>query len=205
MASDPLKADVSRKTVKFAKITLNQDKEFIGLLCAFARINTFICFFADGWAGVRTARAPQVIAAMLGLAGPLAVGAMAGHAEIGIAVSLGGLAMSGGGKGETFRERAPRMLYTLAAGGAAMLTGSAMAGHAVLSTFGVAAIAAVVGLLGSISRPLARATTQFILYTIIAANVGAHTAHPLGMMLLFSLGAVYSQDPIPIRGNFIPI
>jgi uncharacterized membrane protein YccC len=192
MASDPLKADVSRKAAKFAKITLNQDKEFLGVLCVFARINTFISFFADGWAGVRTARASQVLAAMLGLAGPLAVGAMTGHAEIGMAVSLGGLAMSGGGKGETFREEAPRMIYGLAAGGAAMLTGSAIAGHAILSFFGVAAIAAVAGLLGSISRPLARATTQFILYTIIAANVGAHTAHPLGMMLLFSLGAAWT-------------
>jgi uncharacterized membrane protein YccC len=152
----------------------------------------FISFFAEGWAGVRTARAPQVIAAMLGLAGPLAVGAVAGHAEIGMAVSLGGLAMSGGGKGETFREEAPRMIYGLAAGGAAMLTGSAMAGHGALSTFGVPAIAAVAGLLGSISRPLARATTQFILYTIIAANVAARTAHPLGMMLLFSVGAAWT-------------
>jgi uncharacterized membrane protein YccC len=152
----------------------------------------FISFFAEGWAGVRTARAPQVISAMLGLAGPLAVGAMFGHAQIAMAASLGGLALSGGGKGGTFREEAYRKIYGLAAGCAAMLTGSAMAGHATLVTFGIPAIAAVAGLLGSISRPLARATTQFILYTIIAANVAARTAHPLGMMLLFSLGAAWT-------------
>jgi hypothetical protein len=152
----------------------------------------FTSFFADGWSGARTARASQVIAATLGLAGPLAVGAMVGHAQIAMAASLGGLALSGGGKAETFREEASRKIYGLAAGCAAMLTGSAMAGHATLVTFGIPAIAAVAGLFGSISRPLARATTQFILYAIIAANVGAHTAHPFGMMLLFSLGAAWT-------------
>jgi hypothetical protein len=192
MESDPHKGDVSRKTVKFAEIALKRDKEFLGVLGAFARINTFTSFFGDVWAGPRIAQAPQAIAAMLGLAGPLAVGAMFGHAEVGMAASLGGLAMSGSGKGKTFREQASGMIYSLTAGSMAVLTGSAMAGHAILTAFGIPAMAAVAGLFGSISRPLARATTQFILYAIIAANVGAHSPHPFGMMLLFSLGAAWT-------------
>jgi uncharacterized membrane protein YccC len=149
----------------------------------------FASFFAGGWSNARTAPASQVMAAMLGLAGPLAVGAMTGHTQTGMAVSLGGLALSGGGKGETFREQVPGLIYALAAGSAAMLTGLAITGNAILTTFGVAAIAAVAGLMGGMSRPLARAATQFILYTIIAANLNARGAHPIGMMLLFSLGA----------------
>jgi uncharacterized membrane protein YccC len=187
--SDPHKADVSLNVAKFTKMTLIRDKEFLGALGAFARINTFTSFFEDVWAGARIEQAPRIIAAMLGLAGPLAVGAMVGRVEVGMAASLGGLAMSGGGKGETFREDARRMIYGLGAGGAAMLTGSAIAGHDILTAFGIPAIAGVAGLLGSISRPLARATTQFILYTIIAANIDAPTTHPIGMLLLFSMGA----------------
>ena len=73
-----------------------------------------------------------------------------------------------------------------------MFTGSAMAGHGMLTTFGVPAVAAAAGLIGGISRSLARATTQFILYTIIAANLSAPGASPFGMMLLFSLGAAWT-------------
>lgn len=144
------------------------------------------------WSGARAPRASQIVAVMLGLAGPIAVGVMVGHARTGMVMSLGGLALSGDGKGETFREQAPGLIYALIAGSAAMFTGTAIAGHGMLTAFGIPAVAAAAGLLGSISRPLARATTQFILYTIIAANLNSREAHPLGTMLLFSLGAAWT-------------
>jgi hypothetical protein len=174
------------------KVSRTRHRPVNAALSSSAPRSPFVSFFADGWPGVKTARASQVIAAMVGLAGPLAAGVMTGHAQAGMAASLGGLALSGGGKGETFREQVPGLIYALAAGSAAMLTGLAMAGNAILTTFGVPAIAAAAGLLGGMSRPLARATTQFILYTIIAANLNAQGAHPLGMMLLFSLGAAWT-------------
>jgi uncharacterized membrane protein YccC len=152
----------------------------------------FTSFFADNRSGARTPRASQVVAATLGLAGPITIGAMAGHADFGMAASLGGLALSGEGKGETFREQVPDLIYALVAGTAAMVTGSAMAGHGMLTTFGVPAVAGAAGVLGGISRPLVRATTQFILYTIIAANLDLRGAHPIGMILLFFLGAAWS-------------
>ena len=49
-------------------------------------------------------------------------------------------------------------------------------------------MAGVVGLLGGLSRPLARASVIFILYTIISANIGVPAAHPLALALLFALG-----------------
>ncbi|MBI5594432.1 MAG: FUSC family protein [Deltaproteobacteria bacterium] len=138
-------------------------------------------------------RAHQVVAAMLGLAGPIAVGAMTGHPRIGMAVSLGGLALSGEGKGETFREQMPGLIHATVAGSVAMFTGPAMTGHGdMLAAVGIPAVAAAAGLLGGISRPLARAATQFILYTLIAANLGMREAHPLGLMLLFFLGAAWT-------------
>jgi uncharacterized membrane protein YccC len=144
------------------------------------------------WTDGSAPRTSQVVAAMLGLAGPIAAGVMLGHARTGMVMSLGGLALSAGGKGETLRQQATGLIYALVAGSAAMFTGSVMAGHGMLTTFGIPAVAAVAGLLGSISRPLVRSTTQFILYTIIAANLNSREAHPLGIMLLFALGAAWT-------------
>jgi len=129
---------------------------------------------------------------MFGLAGPLALGVMTGHLQAGMAASLGGLALGGGGKGDRLGEQAPGLVYGLAAGSAAMLTGSVLAGHSLAAAFGIPLLAAAAGLIGSISRPLARATTQYILYTIIAANLGAPGTQPLGVMLLFFLGACWT-------------
>ncbi len=144
------------------------------------------------WTDGSAPQTSQVVAAMLGLAGPIAAGVMLGHARTGMVMSLGGLALSAGGKDETLRGQVTGLAYALVAGSAAMFTGSAMAGHGMLTTFGIPAVAAVAGLLGSISRPLVRATTQFILYTIIAANLNSREAHPLGTMLLFALGAAWT-------------
>jgi uncharacterized membrane protein YccC len=134
----------------------------------------------------------QAIVAMLGLAGPVAVGTITGHPQIGMAVALGGLALSGGAQGETFSEQAPDLIYALIAGSMAVFAGTALAGHDTLKPFIIPAIAAVAGLFGGISRPLARATTLFILFMIIAANLSVPETHPLGMMLLFSVGAIWS-------------
>src|SRR5271157_4966525 len=122
------------------------------------------------WTAAETPQASQAIAAMFGLAGPVAVGAMAGHTEIGIVASLGGLALSGQGPEGTFREQAPGLIYALTAGSMAMFAGTIMAGHGMITTFSVPAVAAMVGLLGSMSKRLARASAQFILSIIVATN-----------------------------------
>jgi hypothetical protein len=137
-------------------------------------------------------RAPQVGAAMMGLAGPFAVGVLAGHAEMGMAAALGGLALSTEGKGQTTRERTVSLFYRVIAGTAAMVTGVAIARHGMSSAFAIPVVAMVAVLLGSISRPLARASTIFIAYTIIATGFGARGAHPFGIAFLFFLGAAWT-------------
>jgi hypothetical protein len=154
--------------------------------------NALVSFFTEGWSHAGSAQASRAVAAMFGLAGPLALGVMTGHLRAWMAAALGGLALGGGGKGETLGEQAPGLIYALAAGSAAMLTGSALTGNLAAAAIGIPLLAAAAGLIGSISRPLARATTQYILYTIIAANLGAPGTHPLGMVLLFLLGACWT-------------
>lgn len=155
-------------------------------------VNRFVSLFSGGQVRAEYKQASQAVAAMLGLSGPLAVGAWTGHLRAGMAASLAGLVLSGEAKGETAREQAPGLIYATAAGSAAILTGSALAGHTLATAFGIPLFAATAGLIGSISRPLARATTQYILYTIIAANLGGPDSQPLGMVLLFLLGACWT-------------
>jgi hypothetical protein len=148
-----------------------------------------LSFFTGGRPHAGSAAAARAVAAMLGLAGPLAVGVMTGHLRAGTAAALGGLALGGSTQGETPAEQAPGLIYALAAGSAAMFTGLVLAAHMPAAAFGLPAVAAAAGLVGSISRRLARATTQYILYTIIAAHLSAADARPFGMLLMFLLGA----------------
>jgi len=67
----------------------------------------FTSYFTAGWSGEHIPRASHVVAAMLGLATPIALGVMSGHSKIGMVASLGGLALGGAGKGEAFREQIP--------------------------------------------------------------------------------------------------
>ena len=134
----------------------------------------------------------QVSAAMLGIAGPVALGSLAGQPGMGIASSLGGLAMSGALGGQSLREQAKAMVYTMTAGGLAMLIGSGMAGRGALASFGIPLLAALAGILGGISRPMVRASIQFMLYTVIAANIGTRGAHPLALLFFFCLGTTWT-------------
>ena len=134
----------------------------------------------------------RAVASMLGLAGPVALGAMAGQVKIGIVASLGGLALGGEGQGVTFGERFRGLLYGGAAGTLAVLVGTGVSGHGAVTNLTMAAIAAVAAFFGSLSRPMARATTLFILFAIIAANIQGGTSHPLVITFLFFLGAVWT-------------
>jgi uncharacterized membrane protein YccC len=149
--------------------------------------------------------AAPVITGMLGLAGPIAAGVLIGHARVGMVVSLGGLALSGEGKGETLRERIAGLSAALIAGSAAVLFGTAIGRDLVLTSIGVPTMAFVAGALGGISRSLARATTQFILFTIIATSLGDLGAPPLGTTVLFFVGAVWTAAVSLISRWLFPV
>jgi hypothetical protein len=95
-------------------------------------------------------------------------------------------------KSETLGEQVHGLIYALAAGSAAMPTGSSIAGHGILTAVATAAITSAAGHIGSINSPLARAATLFMLFTIIAAKLGTGDAHPLGIMFPCFLGAAWT-------------
>jgi hypothetical protein len=136
--------------------------------------------------------APHMIAAMLGLAAPIAVGAAAGHLQNGVAASLGALIIGTQTASGSMNDRILPLARTIIAGAAAMLIGTAISGLTCTGWM-IVVICAMVAFFGGISRPLARATTQFLIFLIIAANMNPAGGHPLGMTALFVAGAVWSS------------
>jgi uncharacterized membrane protein YccC len=137
-------------------------------------------------------RASNIIAALLGITAPLALGYATNHIHWGMLSSLGGLVLSGEGKEDTFRRQLSGIAYAMLAGCAAMLAGTAIGEHGAVTAICIPLIAASAGLFGSITRPLARASTVFILFTIIAAHSGNQQTSPFTILILFLTGAVWT-------------
>lgn len=149
--------------------------------------------YAEGlsWSGWKDMPPSQMVAAALGLSTPIAVGAFAGHLEIGMAAAMGGLALSSAGGGTALREHISTLGYTILAGCTAMLVGAALAGHGLFTAIAFPLIAGAAALFGSISRPAARATTFFILYCTIAMHLGTQGISPTALNVLFLMGAAW--------------
>jgi hypothetical protein len=148
--------------------------------------------FVNHWPEARKVSASQVVAALLGLALPVAVGAATGYGQSGVAAALGGLAIGLQKESGAFRDRISALVYALVAGSTATFIGATLSGKGLITSIVVVAVAAAAALFGSISRPLARATTQFMIFLIIAANMNLRAAHPAGITMLFALGALWT-------------
>jgi hypothetical protein len=144
------------------------------------------------WAHEKLPQPHLVVASMLGVAGPVAVGVALGHAGPGLTAALGGLALGGKGGQATHRKEAVELALTVAAGSAALFIGCAAAGRGALTSLGVPFLIAVAALLGGASDTLARLTTTFIIFTLIALNLGDEGMRPVSAMLLFLLGALWT-------------
>jgi hypothetical protein len=107
-----------------------------------------------------------------------------------VLTALGGLVL--GEEGHTFREHASGLMYAIGAGSIAMFAGSAVSGHGALSFIAIVAISAVAALFGTLSRPLAVAAARFMIFSVIAVNIGTRGVHPITIMCLFSLGAFWT-------------
>ncbi len=121
----------------------------------------------------------EVVAAALGLAGPIALAAAIGRLPLGMAAAIGALAPSRGGEG-TLRQRTLGMAGSAVFGAVAIAAGSAIATLGGFALFLIPVLAAVAALLGGINRPIGLIAAQFILVTIIGSGIGDAAARPIG-------------------------
>ncbi|MEU7837510.1 FUSC family protein [Nonomuraea sp. NPDC049129] len=177
--------------------------------------------------GIETRR---MIAAALGLGGPVAWGVAAGHPDLGALAAIGALAVSGvslsggravvtlsGGRavvsgvsvggglagmtradgvaaptrGASLAEGLVRGGYALVATTGAGLVGVIAGGHGWITAVTVVLVAAVVAVVGGMSRPMAEHTTRFIVFMVITTGLGAQGAAPVAAAVLLAEGAIW--------------
>jgi uncharacterized membrane protein YccC len=141
------------------------------------------------WSAEKQTNLSQVVVATLGLAVPVAVGALFGQVQIGSVAALGGLALSNQVNSSKFSENLTNLFYAIVTGILAFILGSYLSGTRILSLILVPSIVFIAGFIGGISRLLIRMTTLFILFFIIATRFGGN---PLIVASSFALGAIWT-------------
>ncbi|MBT2233041.1 FUSC family protein [Nonomuraea sp. NEAU-A123] len=178
--------------------------------------------------GIETRR---MIAAALGLGGPVAWGVASGHPALGTLAAIGALAVSGVSmdapptrgvsmavapadgvstgttpagsvsgaaapvdgvvaKGASLVAGLVRGGYAVAVTTAAGLVGAVVGGHGWIAAVTIVLVAAVVAVVGGISRPMAEHTTRFIVFMVISTGLAKHAA-PVAAAVLFAEGAIW--------------
>ncbi|MET9240617.1 FUSC family protein [Nonomuraea sp. NPDC003709] len=130
-----------------------------------------------------------MVAAGLGLGGPVAWGVASGWPAPGALAAIGALAVSG----LFSNEARPGLVH-----GAAAVAGTAVAGFAGvvvagrgwLTAVAVVLIAGLLAVAGGISRPMAEHSTRFIVFMVISTGV-AKGVEPVAAAVLFAGGAAW--------------
>ncbi|MGW6498741.1 FUSC family protein [Nonomuraea angiospora] len=131
----------------------------------------------------------HMVAAGLGLGGPIAWGVASGRLAPGTLAAIGALAVSGLFAGEV-RPGLRRVLVHGAAPVAGGLAGVLLAGRGWLTAVAVVLIAGLLAVAGGISRPMAEHSTRFIVFMVIGTGV-AKGAEPVAAAVLFAEGAAW--------------
>lgn len=130
---------------------------------------------------------PLAAASLAGIALPALAGAVSGHTGAGMAAALGGLLLNMTDEAP-FKDELCGFILSLTAGCTAILTGTLLKNAGV--PYLIPLLAFPAALLGGLSRTMVRITTQFILFTIIAA--GSEGQGSLLLAPLFLTGGVIS-------------
>lgn len=137
------------------------------------------------------------------MAAPVALAAALGHVEAGLAAATGALAVTGAGVGASRAARRTDLAWGLAAAIAAMGCGVAIAGHGAATSVALVGLAALAAVLGGVSRPAAVASTRFILFLVIATNLG-EAGHPVALFVLAVQGALWTGLLVVLFGWLFP-
>ncbi|HOO90889.1 MAG TPA: FUSC family protein [Syntrophales bacterium] len=144
------------------------------------------------WHGSASPNIGQILAVIIGMTVPIALGECMGHPQSGIFASFGGLALSSATDTGEFTADLKNLVYALLAGGLAFLMGSYISHSNAATLFLLPVIIFAVSLVGGISRLMARSTTIFLLFLIIAASFGSIEATVVTRTALFLMGAVWA-------------
>jgi hypothetical protein len=135
----------------------------------------------------------QALVSGAGMAGPAAVGAAMGDLPLGLAASVGGLAVGGLAPRSTLKIQIAELIAALAPLAVASLAAALISGRDWATGATMMALAAVAAAIGGYSRPMAVATTRFIVFLAIIVNVADATPQPIALVVLILAGALWTS------------
>ncbi|HWK45596.1 MAG TPA: FUSC family protein [Stellaceae bacterium] len=134
----------------------------------------------------------ELLSSAIGMAAPVLVGAVTGHIALGLAASVGGLAVGGVGIGSSMRAQAHALTAALVPTAVAVLAAVLVSGHGWLTDAAVVLLSCAAATIGGYSRPLVTATIRFMLFLIIAVTLADAAPDRVGIVVLIAAGAFWT-------------
>lgn len=127
----------------------------------------------------------QILASIIRMVGPIALGAIFGNLQFGMLASYGAMVVSGAMSDGTIRQQTLELMGTMLVTTTAIFSGSLIGGYSWLTGGGIVIISFLAVLLGGMGRGAAKASTRFMIFTIIGTSVGEGGLHPNPYVLAF--------------------
>ena len=134
----------------------------------------------------------DALAAALAMATPVLAGVLLGAAPAGFLAALGALALTGPVAAPDCATHARRLGVLFASIGAAVCMAAIASGHGAATGVALVLLASAAALVGGASRPLAEATTRFIVFLAIAASALDNHASRASFVALTLAGALWA-------------
>jgi hypothetical protein len=144
------------------------------------------------WQGEARVEPASILAAALGMAGPVAAGVATGHLPLGLAAAVGGLAVGGASVGPNAKAQVRELGAVLVPAAAAAVAAAAIAGRGPLTDGLLVVLACTAAIAGGYSRATAVATTRFILFLIVTINVAGAAPERVALPILIVAGALWT-------------
>jgi hypothetical protein len=144
------------------------------------------------WSMETRVEVAEILAAGLGMAGPLLVAAAIGHLQFGLAAAVGALSVSGAAPGSSARDDIQGLVLTLAPAAAAAVAGAMIAGHGWSTDAAMDVLACIAATIGGYSRPFAVATTRFILFLVVTVNIVGGLPDWAGFLISMAAGVLWT-------------
>jgi hypothetical protein len=150
------------------------------------------------WSVASRTETAEIIAAGLGMAVPVLLGMVSGHLAAGLAATLGGMVVSGVGIRSSAVVQAESELAAVVPAVLASCLAVVIYGHTWLTALMLVLLPGVAAIIGGYSRFTVKVTKRFIVFlTIISALISPtgslQGSRPLGLLLLVTLGALWTS------------
>ncbi len=144
------------------------------------------------WQGEARAEPAAILAAALGMAGPVAVGVATGQVPLGLAGAVGGLAVGNASLGPSAKAQVRELGAALVPAALAAVAAAAIAARGTLTDGLLVLLACAAAMAGGYSRPMSVATTRFILFLIVTINVAGAAPQRVALPILIVAGALWT-------------